>query len=819
MLFIEEVCRTHATVGGSSYGQLVIKYGRMILRKLMFHNKNKSVPSNFSMKSSELENIDAGDMFELGVDFLDQMEATARMMKTVFDTFELGNKSFSLTLSGQCRLAALAPCTNDTSRLLELTTNLMRYLHLALPWDTLSGHRARFIEIHSALRRLYEEMSNLQYLRSLVQIPRLSEDISYFFDTLHKMSERSIEPEDHPNFEIQTFDQTDELVSTVDDSENASMAYIQQEYSDLSSRYQMVLQMLETEQNHRIRMEQDHAAKERQQREEIEALRKNFNECATTNNNESSSSAEVDGKLEKLKSAYQKLRTDHIALLRLKGDGDKKLIDITSKHDILNQMYLNLEAILREFFYRHHIEFNEVASAAEAFKLLDEKLSSLEVSLMAKDVALRALETNETSALTGLQESLSILTAENEKLGNIVKDSEELNKQLEANHNKLNMKYETLSKSWSDQVKWRLKSTEDFLLAEKSMSGGAPTEDALFGSCHLNTELFFSKEEAEATLAQDTAISLVESALMHLMPYANTDTVQLIRLYEIGSDFMADLRSNPDATKETWKNFQEEAIQQICAISSANFDPSDDVDKEIKDMQKAIAEAAEAMEKLMLAARANEAQKKDIEVDLKIIDSCCNLLTAVQTLIKDARQLQAEITDESGTFAKEFYQKNQKWSQGLISAAKDIGGGAKCLVDAADAVVSGRGKFEELMVASQEIAGSTAQMVLASKVKARKGSKKLEVLSTTSKTVGEATAQVIATCRACASQLAASENEVDLMALSVHQSKRLEMEVQIKVLELESQLEKQREKLFAIRKHQYAKPSGGGQETETDQQQ
>ena len=37
-------------------------------------------------------------------------------------------------------------------------------------------------------------------------------------------------------------------------------------------------------------------------------------------------------------------------------------------------------------------------------------------------------------------------------------------------------------------------------------------------------------------------------------------------------------------------------------------------------------------------------------------------------------------------------------------------------------VVLGSGKFEEIMVASQEIAASTAQLVIASRVKAREGS-------------------------------------------------------------------------------------------------
>jgi huntingtin interacting protein 1 len=54
--------------------------------------------------------------------------------------------------------------------------------------------------------------------------------------------------------------------------------------------------------------------------------------------------------------------------------------------------------------------------------------------------------------------------------------------------------------------------------------------------------------------------------------------------------------------------------------------------------------------------------------------------------------LQNEITSEaavSGTSSRpEFYRKNQKWSEGLISASKDIGRGAKLLVDSANAVVN-----------------------------------------------------------------------------------------------------------------------------------
>ena len=114
----------------------------------------------------------------------------------------------------------------------------------------------------------------------------------------------------------------------------------------------------------------------------------------------------------------------------------------------------------------------------------------------------------------------------------------------------------------------------------------------------------------------------------------------------------------------------------------------------------------------MLEAKANEASKPNIDVDLKIIDSVQQLLMSVQAMIKNARILQKEITAESvpNDFSKEHYKKNEKWSEGLTSAAKDIGGGANVLVEAANDVINGEGKFEELIAASQEIAGSTAQV-------------------------------------------------------------------------------------------------------------
>ena len=56
-----------------------------------------------------------------------------------------------------------------------------------------------------------------------------------------------------------------------------------------------------------------------------------------------------------------------------------------------------------------------------------------------------------------------------------------------------------------------------------------------------------------------------------------------------------------------------------------------------------------------------------------------------------------------------------------------------CCSDAADKVVQRTGKFEELVVASHDIAASTAQLVAASRVKARPKSEKLKSLKSSSR--------------------------------------------------------------------------------------
>uniref|UniRef100_A0A8C6F4T2 Huntingtin-interacting protein 1 n=1 Tax=Monodon monoceros TaxID=40151 RepID=A0A8C6F4T2_MONMO len=178
------------------------------------------------------------------------------------------------------------------------------------------------------------------------------------------------------------------------------------------------------------------------------------------------------------------------------------------------------------------------------------------------------------------------------------------------------------------------------------------------------------------------------------------------------------------------------------------------VDKEMAATSAAIETATARIEEMLSKSRAGDTGVK-LEVNERILGSCTSLMQAIKVLIVASKELQREIVESGrGTASpKEFYAKNSRWTEGLISASKAVGWGATVMVDAADLVVQGRGKFEELMVCSHEIAASTAQLVAASKVKADKDSPNLAQLQQASRGVNQATAAVVASTISGKSQI------------------------------------------------------------------
>ncbi|XP_049619014.1 huntingtin interacting protein 1 related b [Syngnathus scovelli] len=228
------------------------------------------------------------------------------------------------------------------------------------------------------------------------------------------------------------------------------------------------------------------------------------------------------------------------------------------------------------------------------------------------------------------------------------------------------------------------------------------------------------------------------------------------------------------------------------------------VDKEMAATSAAIEEAVRRIDEVMNQARKDTSGIK-LEVNERILNSCTDLMKAIRMLVLASTELQKEIV-ESGRGAasiKEFYARNSRWTEGLISAAKAVGWGATEMVESADKVVLHTGKYEELIVCSHEIAASTAQLVAASKVKADRHSKRLTVLQQASRLVNEMAAKVVGSTRTGQDNLE-DKDPMDFSGMSLIKLKKEEMESQVKVLELESHLENERLRLGMLRKQHYS---------------
>ncbi|XP_061788929.1 huntingtin interacting protein 1 related b [Nerophis lumbriciformis] len=227
------------------------------------------------------------------------------------------------------------------------------------------------------------------------------------------------------------------------------------------------------------------------------------------------------------------------------------------------------------------------------------------------------------------------------------------------------------------------------------------------------------------------------------------------------------------------------------------------VDKEMAATSAAIEEAVRRIAEMMNQARKDTSGIK-LEVNERILKSCTSLMEAIRMLIITSTDLQKEIVEggRGAASIKEFYARNSRWTEGLISAAKAVGWGATEMVDSADKVVLHTGKYEELIVCSHEIAASTAQLVAASKVKANRHSKKLTMLQQASRHVNEMAANVVASTRTGQDNME-EKDPMDFSGMSLIKLKKEEMESQVKVLELESYLENERLRLGELRKQHY----------------
>ncbi|KAK5099821.1 sla2 Src-like adaptor 2 [Lithohypha guttulata] len=238
---------------------------------------------------------------------------------------------------------------------------------------------------------------------------------------------------------------------------------------------------------------------------------------------------------------------------------------------------------------------------------------------------------------------------------------------------------------------------------------------------------------------------------------------------------------------------------------STKGDLGDLVDDELTKAANAIEAAAQRLAKLKNKPREGYSTY-ELRVNDMILDAAVAVTNAISQLIKAATESQNEIVQSGrGSSSRTaFYKKNNRWTEGLISAAKAVASSTNTLIETADGVISGRNSPEQLIVASNDVAASTAQLVAASRVKATFMSKTQDRLEQASKAVGAACRALVRQVQAIIKERQKEEGSgEDYTSLSSHEFKVREMEQQVEILKLNNALEAARGRLAEMRKLSY----------------
>ncbi|SPO20250.1 related to cytoskeleton assembly control protein [Ustilago trichophora] len=241
-------------------------------------------------------------------------------------------------------------------------------------------------------------------------------------------------------------------------------------------------------------------------------------------------------------------------------------------------------------------------------------------------------------------------------------------------------------------------------------------------------------------------------------------------------------------------------------LANANGDIGDIVEREMMNAASAIDAATAKLQALLSRPRDhNKYSAVDLQVHDAILEASLAITRAIAGLIKASTESQQEIVAKGrgSSTNQQFYKKNNRWTEGLISAARAVAFATTMLIEAADGVIMGTHSLEQLIVASNEVSAATAQVVAASRVKAEFMSKTQDRLERAAKAVTDACRALVKQVKTITDKQSNGAADFDYSQMAAHEFKVKEMEQQVEVLKLEKELTQARRVLGAMRRAGY----------------
>jgi talin len=234
-------------------------------------------------------------------------------------------------------------------------------------------------------------------------------------------------------------------------------------------------------------------------------------------------------------------------------------------------------------------------------------------------------------------------------------------------------------------------------------------------------------------------------------------------------------------------------------------DPNVIAERELLSAANAIEAAARRLVTAAMPEKPRPANE-DLKFEDQIVEAARAIAAASSALVRSATGAQREIIAKGniGTKQEAVYFSDGTWSEGLVSAAKFVVATTNDLCESANEFVKLECTLEKVIVSSKNVSAATVQLLAAAQVRADPNSKTQLRLRAAGKAVTDATEQlVISSKNARPGDTDNAGNTLDITPTSLHRAKIMEMEIQMKILRLEKELEEARASLASIRKKRY----------------
>ncbi|XP_077905648.1 talin-2 isoform X3 [Ictidomys tridecemlineatus] len=180
-----------------------------------------------------------------------------------------------------------------------------------------------------------------------------------------------------------------------------------------------------------------------------------------------------------------------------------------------------------------------------------------------------------------------------------------------------------------------------------------------------------------------------------------------------------------------------ELIQAAEAMKGTEWvdpeDPTVIAETELLGAAASIEAAAKKLEQLKPRAKPKQADET-LDFEEQILEAAKSIAAATSALVKSASAAQRELVAQGKVGSSPANAADDgQWSQGLISAARMVAAATSSLCEAANASVQGHASEEKLISSAKQVAASTAQLLVACKVKADQDSeamRRLQVMVT-----------------------------------------------------------------------------------------